>query len=220
MYYSYPGLKARLEAEEKAESRDERLIADIMAAVLVIEADQAKLLRDFVELTVLNEITFDIIWALFRPNTLVLNRHELTDEYRILLARRAGYGQHEDRTRYLKVVCDIIHDDGELFGYTRVVLAVNEFRGVKKITDLDVYPLEYCPVKDDLYKSSTELGKKFAKMPKHAYYEMTGQAMRERSVQERYSYWHRRQSENQTPEKFYVCVPAPAFLSDINPVSH
>ena len=213
MYYSYPGLKARLEAEQQAESRDERLIADIMAAVLVVEQDQAELLRDFAKLTDLYEITFDIAWALFKPNMLVLNRHEPTDEYRILLVRRVGYAERRDNTRYLKVVCDILHDDGKQFGYAHVICEVNEFRGVKKITDLDIYPLEYCPIasKDDVYVSSVELGRKFAKMPKHAYYEITGQAMRDCSDQERYSYWRGRgrRDMGQTTEKFYVRVFTP-----------
>lgn len=180
MFRSYPGLLRRLKAEEEEDPKDEDLILDIKAAIHVVEEDQGKTLRDLEKLTSQNQITFDILWALFILNTLVFNHHTWIQQDRLLLVRRVGYGERmSDRKRYLNVVCDVVHDDGHHFGLARQYIEIDEFRGVVPITELNVFPLDYRPDKDAIYERAMQLGRVFAQMKPHSYHEIQGQAMRD-----------------------------------------
>ncbi|KLO10225.1 P-loop containing nucleoside triphosphate hydrolase protein [Schizopora paradoxa] len=180
MFRSYPGLVQRLQLEEKKDPKDEDLILDIKAAILVVEEDQGKTMRDLEKLTSQNQITFDLLWAMFIPNTLVFNHHTLIQQDRLLFVRRVGYGERmSDRKRYLKVVCEMVHNDGHYFGFAREHLEIEEFRGAVSITDLNVYPLEYRADKATIYEVAVHFGKIFAQMKPHSYHEIRGQAMRE-----------------------------------------
>lgn len=180
MFRSYPGLVRRLESEEQLDPKDEDLILDIKAAIQVVEDDQGKTMRDLEMLKSQNQITFDLLWALFTLNTLVFNHHLGVQQDRVLLVRRVAYGERmSDRKRYLRAVCDIMHDDGDSFGLAREYLEIDEFRGAVSITDLLVYPLEFHPDKDTIYKRAVQFGKVFAQMEPHSYREINGQAIRQ-----------------------------------------
>ncbi|KAH7104373.1 P-loop containing nucleoside triphosphate hydrolase protein [Auriculariales sp. MPI-PUGE-AT-0066] len=225
MFFSYPGLQARLEAEQKKQERDENLISDIQAAIHVVVEDQGKLLLDMTKLTVKREISFQLLWAIFTPNSLVFQRHQLTEQDRVMLVRRSGYGERQDFTKYLRVVSDMIHDDGNAFGFARQEIDINEFRGLRSISQLPVYPLEYHPDKDTVYFRAVEQGKRFVRMPLHSYHEISGQAMRDPPMSDRRRYY----GEPDPPEKFYshgrVMISPLAFHrfepnSQYNPTVH
>ncbi len=180
MFRSYPGLVRRLETEEQNDTKDEDLILDIKAAIHVVEEDQGKTLRDLEKLTSQNQITFDLLWALFVLNTLIFNQQTWIQQDRVLLVRRVGYGERmSDRKRYLKVVCDMVHDDGHHFGLAREYLEIDEYLGAVSITDLNTYPLKFHSDKDVIYARAVQMGKVFAQMKPHSYHEIRGQAMRE-----------------------------------------
>ncbi|KZV69065.1 P-loop containing nucleoside triphosphate hydrolase protein [Peniophora sp. CONT] len=181
MYYSHDGLIKRLAVERDKEPQDqtESLIVDIIAAIHVVEEDLAHTLLGITQLTSEGEITFDLLWALFKPNSLIYSYHSPTEQSRMLLVRRIEYGMHMDRTRYLKLSCDILHDDGNLFGFAREHLEITEYRGVRTITDLPTYPLQYHPNADAVYAQAIEMGKRYVQMPQHSYHEISGLAVRE-----------------------------------------
>ncbi|KZT72256.1 P-loop containing nucleoside triphosphate hydrolase protein [Daedalea quercina L-15889] len=178
MYYSYPGLLSRLKAAEKEPKDDGRMMLDIKAAIHVIEEDQGKILRDVQKLTTERKITFDLLWAIFRPNGFVYQHHAETNQDRILLGLRNGYDRRRDGVKYFEVHCNMIHDDGDHFGLARQNLVINEFRGERPLSDLDVCPLDCRPDRDALYSRAVELGKFFVSMPAHSYHEISGQAVR------------------------------------------
>lgn len=178
MFHSYAGLLERLTTEEKKDPLDAELILDLRATINVIEEDQATALRDFAKLTSLQEITWDLLWALFTPNSLVFNRHEYTEQNRLLLVRRADYCERIDESKYLQVVCDAVSDDGAAFGYSRHYFEIDKYSGARPIAELEVYPLRFRPDKDVVYARAVELGKFYVQMPAHSYHEISGSAMR------------------------------------------
>lgn len=179
MFLSYPGLLLRLESEKRKEVRDESLILDIKTAIHYVEEDRGKILRDLEKLTSQKQITFEVTWALFKPNTLVFNYHTLTQQARLLLVRRVDQCQRKNGTRFLLVTCDMIHDDGNSFGLARESFEIDQFRGAIPISDLTVYPLEFKADKDDVLAQAVQSGKLFAQMDPHSFHEISGQAMRE-----------------------------------------
>ena len=112
-----------------------------------------------------NGITWRLLWALFRPNTIMYHFHEFTEQPQILLMRSMKVKYRRDGSTYWLIVCDMVADDGLDFGYTKTLgiaskptfvtdLEINQFDGVRKIQELTVYPLEYAPnwarIKSDL----------------------------------------------------------------------
>lgn len=182
MFHLYDKLREELGAAEQKDPKDEGLILDIKAAICYIEKDHGKTLLDLEKLTAQNQVTFDVLWALFKPNALVFSYHLWTQQDRLLIVRRADYRRDKFDRKYLDVVCDMIHDDGHLFGFARESTEIYEFRGTIPISDLAVYPLEFRRDKDAIYKKAVKSGKTFAKMKSHSYHEFNGQAMREVEV--------------------------------------
>ena len=192
MFYSHDGLIRRLTEEEakNPQERSESLIVDIMAAIQVVEEDLSKTLQDVADLTLQGEITFDLLWTLFKPNSLIYSYHYLTEQSRVLIVRQVEYKMNMDRSRYLYMSCDIIHDDGNLFGFAREHLSIGEYKGVRAIQELPTYPLKYHPTTDAIYAEAVGRGRSYVQLPQHSYQEMNGIAVRDTGM---------------GAEKFYVC---------------
>ena len=79
--------------------------------------------------------------ALIVPNTLVYNRHDSTEQDRILLARSFDL-DCRNGVLYADIECDVITDDESTFGFARVCLSIPKFAGARKIQELAVYPLD------------------------------------------------------------------------------
>ena len=189
MYYSYPGLLERLAVEQKQEERDEPLIRDIQAGIFYVEEYLGNTVKDVKRMVSQREISFDALWTLFFPNSLVYSHHTDTDQDTVLLVRRSGYDARQSNitaqvTKYLEVVCDIIHDDGQEFGFARRVLEIDEYSGTRPIANLPVYPLQYHDDNDEVYSRAVELGKRLVQLPTHCFREISGRASRRVDLRE------------------------------------
>ncbi|KAI0033879.1 P-loop containing nucleoside triphosphate hydrolase protein [Vararia minispora EC-137] len=191
LFHSYQGLVRRLDFENARSSPDENLIAAITAAIQVVREDQGSELLEMSKLTAQGLISFSLLWTLFKPNTLAYAYHPLTEQTCVLLVRDTEYMQTREG-RFLVVNYDEIRYDGNAFGYARGSIRVKQFPGTCAITDLSIYPLEYHSQSNDTYNQAVELGKLYACLPEHAYYEVSGQAMRDGR-------------SDGKPSKFYTC---------------
>ena len=178
MYYSYPGLLERLAIEQKREERDEQLISDIQAGIFYVDEYLGNTMKDVNQMVSQREITFDVVWALFFPNSLVYSHHTNTDQDTVLIVRRSSYEARKGGMKYLRVVCDIIHDDGQEFGFARHVLEIDEYPGTRPIASLPVYPLQYHDDNYGVYSRAVELGKHLVQLPTHSFREISGRASR------------------------------------------
>lgn len=189
MYYSYPGLLERLAVEQKQEERDEPLISDIQIGIFYVDEYLGKTMKDVKQMVSQREISFDAVWALFFPNSLVYSHHANTDQDTVLIVRCSAYDERENNirsgdtsrtvvTKYLEVVCDIIHDDGQEFGFARRVFEIDQYPGTRPITSLPVYPLKYHDDSYGVYSRAVELGKRLVKLPTHSFRQVSGRASR------------------------------------------
>ncbi|KAI9726527.1 MAG: hypothetical protein M1835_003773, partial [Candelina submexicana] len=111
-----------------------------------------------------HEITYDLLWALFKPNTVVYTTCFGTGKPRCV---RYDFG--EERTtsngvEYFHLECRYVDFDGKVFGETSIELAIVKFRGTKRINSLDAFPLEYHPSKDEVKANLVECGHKFVSL--------------------------------------------------------
>ena len=164
--------------------RDEALIADINVAIQYVLEDHATNFADLQSLTALQSITFDLLWALFPPNTLVFHHHQYTEQERILQVRSFDVGQREDRSVYANVTCDIVVDDGNAFGIAQESVEIDMFKGTRKIYELAAFPLRFYRDQDALRERALQRGRKFATLIGHTYGEISGPALREVEIAE------------------------------------
>lgn len=182
--------------EQERKSQDAALVADISTALRYIDEKHGHNVRSVESLLSNGEITWDLLWALYTPNSLLYHFHEYTEQAQVVKMRRIKVKFREDQTKYLQIVCDMISDDGLKFGYTKDLgitprpdpyydLEIDYYEGAKKVEDLVVYPLQYTRDEAVIRAECIERGKKYVRLSGHSCWESSGPAMRE-TINERY----------------------------------
>ena len=126
-----------------------------------IQADYADIQKRLFPLLANSEITFDLLWALFLPNSLLFTLDPGSGEERVIKLDWAELRQTNDRGSFFHLDCRYVEYDGKAFGEANCALEVPEFRGVRKIDQLGVYPLQYHANEESIRSKLVERGKKF-----------------------------------------------------------
>lgn len=87
--------------------------------------------------------------------------------------------QKNPNYQQVDVACDMIHDDGDFFGYARRIVSIPYFKGAVAVTDLAVYPLEYRDDKDVINDKAVAQGKLYMGLRDDSYREYEGVAIRD-----------------------------------------
>jgi len=72
----------------------------------------------------------------------------------------------------------LIHDDGQGFGFARLVIRIDEYHGTRPIASLSVYPLQHHDDNDGVY-SRAGPGKRLLQLPTHSFREISGRTSRQ-----------------------------------------
>ena len=106
------------------------------------------------------EITYDLLWALFKPNSVAYTTCSGTKKPRCI-----KYDSGEEKTvngvEYFHIEGRYLDFDGEVFGETPVEAGISKFRGAKPINALGLFPLKYHQNKDKIKAEIIECGRKF-----------------------------------------------------------
>ncbi|KAJ4480946.1 P-loop containing nucleoside triphosphate hydrolase protein [Lentinula aciculospora] len=190
-FHSRVGIQDKLAAERLKDVPDEGLIADLETAMQYIAEDHSQNLIEYNLLTSQQEITYDLLWALMPPNSLVYHFHQFTEQPQILLAKEVHYYQPSDRPYYVEIVCDIISNDGNFFGLAQVPLEIEIFTGARVIQDLPVFPLSFHKDASELRQHALVRGKKYVSMDQYTYHEISGPVIQERITQQEEVKWYK-----------------------------
>lgn len=107
-------------------------------------------------------ITFDLLWALWKPGTLVYSpTYGSPDTPRVFKVDVAERHTSMMKGDFYFVEAKYFEYDGKRFGYGNVSEDISEFKGARKITSLPCYPLEYHKEEAELREKLIERGKKF-----------------------------------------------------------
>lgn len=107
-------------------------------------------------------ITFDLLWALWKPHTLAYTTtYGSHDEPRVFKVDTAEKHMHITKGEFYHIDGKYFEYDGKQFGYGHMVEEIPEFKGAKKITSLSCYPLKYHKSEAKLRRDLVERGKKF-----------------------------------------------------------
>ncbi|KAL9099152.1 MAG: hypothetical protein Q9163_005310 [Psora crenata] len=105
------------------------------------------------------EITYDLLWALFKPNAPIYTVCQDSEQPRCLLF---DFGETHDRKgqKNFEMTCRSLYYDGKFFGEVQTSCKISEFRGARKITSLEVFPLEYHKRPAKIKSSLVERGRR------------------------------------------------------------
>jgi hypothetical protein len=130
--------------------------------VKYLDKDYAEIKQSLYPMLQNNEITFELLWALFKPNTIAYcSTYGDQDEPRAFKIDLATKKSHFSKGTWCSIEGKYLDFDGKTFGMTGVVDEVAKFEGARQITSLDVYPLQYHKDAEKLEAQLVERGKRF-----------------------------------------------------------
>lgn len=126
-------------------------------------------------------ITYDLLWALWKPGTLVYTpTYGNTETPRVFKVDTADRHRNMIKGDFYYIDGKYIEYDGKRFGYGSHGLEIAEFRGARRITSLPCYPLQYCKDESKMRKELIERGKKFVALSGVHFKAYTGMAFMKR----------------------------------------
>ena len=122
------------------------------------------------------EITYDLLWALFKPNELVFTTCHGTHKPRCV---KFDFGEEKTTnsgSRYWNIEGRYLDYDGKEFGSVPIELRIPKFRGTKRINLLEAFPLQHHPSRTDVRAELVENGRKFGRLIGSHYRQYKGTA--------------------------------------------
>ncbi|KAK9855297.1 hypothetical protein MYU51_002701 [Penicillium brevicompactum] len=146
--------KARKNAASKA--------SHLKILIKYLDTDYADIKKTLYPLLEANTITFDLLWALFKPNTIAYTpTYGNADEPRAFKIEYAVKESSFMKGQWYSVEGRYLEYDGKDFGFGSMSAEVDSFKGARKITSLSCYPLKYHRDADALRTKLIERGKRF-----------------------------------------------------------
>ncbi|KAI5793304.1 P-loop containing nucleoside triphosphate hydrolase protein, partial [Geopyxis carbonaria] len=163
-------------AKSAAENPDSTLISHLTVLVDYITSDYASVAKRLYPLLEHHEITFDLLWALFLPNTLVYTVCAGSNEPRCLKLDWGEQKESMDRGKFFQMEAHYVDYDGKSFGQANALLEIDEFYGTRRIDSLGVFPLAYHGEEEHIRDKLINRGRKFGSLKGMHYKFYKGQA--------------------------------------------
>ncbi len=129
-------------------------------------------------------ITFDLLWALYKPNSIAYSAtYGDQEEPRAFKIDFATKESHFMRGQWYTVEGRYLEYDGKTFGMGTTHCEISSFQGVRKITSLDCYPLQYHKDSEKMRVKLIERGKHFVSLQGMNYRHHKGMAYAKRKKQ-------------------------------------
>jgi hypothetical protein len=110
------------------------------------------------------EITWDLLWALFKPNTPVYTTCFGTKKPRCVIYDSFEEKINKAKKKYFSMDCQFFDFDGKTFGKAPIELVIPKFRGTKRIDTLPAFPLKYHLDEKQVKSDLVECGRKFVRL--------------------------------------------------------
>ncbi|KAL2123552.1 hypothetical protein VTJ04DRAFT_4007 [Mycothermus thermophilus] len=187
--------------ELQATSADPAVVDEL---IRFLEPLLAPSLSDLESIRKTGMVTFQALWQLFPPNEAVVN--EIWGQ--TVCGRIVKACKSEDTDRF-KIICEFVDWNGEYCGWREYVYRIKPFKGTRRVTSLDVYPLSFAPDADTLRERLMARGRKFAELRGYQFRYYDGARMTIGSGDEPYEY-----TEESTTGR--VIVDAYAYFKSTN----
>jgi hypothetical protein len=162
--FNYLGELCKALEHEKALPEDSQNKAKIEHLALLcqyIETDYQPVSKRLYPLLEHNEITFDLLWALFLPNTMLYTLCAGSNEPRCVKLNWGAEKRDQRGETFFSLDCHYVDYDGKSFGEAKTILEIPEFFGSRPIDSLPVFPLAYHEDKETVKEKLVARGRKF-----------------------------------------------------------
>ena len=128
-----------------------------------LQEHYASIIKTLPELLERGEITFDLLWTLFPPNTVVYTSCVYSEEPKCLIF---DFGEERilKKGKFYVLQCRYLDFNGKLLGEVISNLLIPEFRGAKPIKSLEAFPLKYHQEMIKVKSELIERGRRFASL--------------------------------------------------------
>ncbi|KAI9807435.1 MAG: hypothetical protein M1833_000180 [Piccolia ochrophora] len=158
------GLKAKNKTERKKKivKANARKISHIKVLLKYLDEDYADTKKTLYPLLKSNLITFDLLWALFKPNTIAYTTtYGNADEPRAFKVEYATKESSFMKGTWYCVEGRYLEYDGKTFGMGTMAVDIPSFKGARKISNLATFPLSFHRDQETLRQTLIERGRKF-----------------------------------------------------------
>jgi len=125
-----------------------------------LEAELGSLIRENKDMVAHGVMRFEQIGTLFEPGCLVYHKSKANGNDRVYKLKTAKTTTINSGMVY-QLDCQFVDFDGTAFGYNKTTINIAAFRGTKKITKFQAYPLEFHEHSEELKQSLVERGRLF-----------------------------------------------------------
>ncbi|KAJ5414772.1 hypothetical protein N7509_001399 [Penicillium cosmopolitanum] len=154
--------QSRREKKKKARKAAANKAAHLKVLIKYLDTDYADIKKTLYPLLEVNTITFDLLWALYKPNTIAYcPTYGNSDEPRAFKMEYAIKESSFMKGQWYSVEGRYLEYDGKDFGFGTMSAEVESFKGARKITSLACYPLQYHRDSEALRGRLIERGKRF-----------------------------------------------------------
>ena len=172
-------LKERFKKEKKKKLRKKIKVTRAHCKLLVsyLDTDYDETKKTLFPMLKAGNITFELLWALFKPNTQAYTTtYGSSDHPRCFKVDYANKEKSFMRGEYYCIEGRYLEYDGKNFGLGDYEVHIDSFKGPRKITSLPVFPLQYHKDPESVKKTLIERGKKFVVLSGMNYKFMKGLA--------------------------------------------
>ena len=166
-------------SKKTATEEDKYVLASVEVLIEYLHKDWRRTIATIRNLTSHGEISYEFLYAVFVPRTIVITRCPSTNELRALEVIAASQvvtmsGAFMDLTLESVDMVDE-HDNTTRFGRVRSRVTIPMFKGTVPINSLDAYPIKYHPTPIELHKVLLDRGRRWAALSEvhHVHYKGT-----------------------------------------------
>ncbi|KAH7163595.1 hypothetical protein B0J13DRAFT_670143 [Dactylonectria estremocensis] len=127
----------------------------------IIELELRDTMAEISNLKSAGVITYEHLWALFEPGSRLFSSSD--GHNRFYLLENCEFIRDPDDP-CLALDLKSVDWDGSKFGYSSTTMDISAFSGVKQITDLEIFPAEFHPSRNEVEQEVLIRGKKFCSL--------------------------------------------------------
>ncbi|KAK8223114.1 hypothetical protein HDK90DRAFT_515460 [Phyllosticta capitalensis] len=157
--------KAKKEKKRKQMKKLRLMATHCKILIKYLDEDYDETKKTLYPMLEAGNITFDLLWALFKPNTIAYTTTYGAAEHP--RAFKVDYAYKERsfiRGEWYCIEGRYLEYDGKNYGLGDFEINVDAFKGPRKITSLATYPIRYHKDADNVRKQLVERGKRFVTM--------------------------------------------------------
>lgn len=124
----------------------------------ILVGEFQSLIDDSLDMKAKAVMTFDYLWTLFQPDTLVFSKQD--GQERVFRMRSAKYGVDKNDNPIYLLILAYVDYDGTKFGYQTMHVAIPTFAGTRSIASLAALPLEFHEQQEELKERLVARGAK------------------------------------------------------------